>query len=161
LEGSTLEDLFQGRGIDIPAILQRLKSVAEELGLPFGDRQMTYNSRRAQELGKWAETQNGGEAFHQAVFHAYFAEGRNIAEFPVLMELAEGSGLDPEKARQIVEDSRYRKSVDLDWQRSRELGITAVPSFLYNGRILTGAHPYKELERFVLAGGARKRAAKS
>ena len=48
----TLEALFAGQPVDIPAILARLKRVAGELGLPFGDRPMTYNSRLAQELGK-------------------------------------------------------------------------------------------------------------
>ncbi|MBI5064136.1 MAG: DsbA family protein, partial [Desulfatitalea sp.] len=74
-EGRTLDDLFAGRGVDIPAVLARLKSTAAGLGLPFTERSMTYNSRRAQELGKWAEESGQGEAFHRRAFEAYFAHG--------------------------------------------------------------------------------------
>ncbi len=56
-EGRSLEDLFAGQPVDIDQVMARLKAVARELGLPFGDRAMTYNSRLAQELGHWAETE--------------------------------------------------------------------------------------------------------
>ena len=54
-EGLTLEELFAGRNIDIPSAMARLKRVAKELDLPWGERKKTYNSRLAQELGKWAD----------------------------------------------------------------------------------------------------------
>ena len=50
-EGMSLYDLFYGR-IDIDSVLARLEGIAAELELPFGKRTMTYNSRKAQELGK-------------------------------------------------------------------------------------------------------------
>ncbi|MGD8706085.1 MAG: DsbA family oxidoreductase, partial [Syntrophobacterales bacterium] len=46
-EGLTLDELFSGRGIDIPALLEHLRRVADECGLPFGMREKTFNSRRA------------------------------------------------------------------------------------------------------------------
>lgn len=52
-----------------------LKATAAKLGLPFGDRTATCNSRRAQELGKWAEAENRGEPFHRLAFEAYFVKG--------------------------------------------------------------------------------------
>ena len=58
-------------------------------GLPYGERTMTYNSRLAQELGKWADTQPGGEALHDALFRAYFVEARDISQPAVLLEIAE------------------------------------------------------------------------
>ena len=144
-EGRSLEDLFAGRPVDIPAMLDRLRRTAADLDLPFGGRIMTYNSRRAQELGKWAEEKGRGDAFHHAAFHAYFAEGKNIAGMDVLMELAEKVGLSGETARQILEEGLYRAAVDADWKRSRELGVTAVPTFILDGRRLVGAQPYEAL----------------
>jgi predicted DsbA family dithiol-disulfide isomerase len=118
---------------------------------------MTFNSRRAHELGKWAEQQGRGDAFHDAAFRAYFAEGRNFAEINVLEDIVERVSLDPALARQVLGTDTFGEEVDRDWQRSREMGITAVPAFLFEGRILTGAHPYLTLERFLLEGGARLR----
>ncbi len=53
-EGLTLEELFAGRRVDIEAMRLRLRKVAEELGLPLGNRKKTFNTRLAQELAKWA-----------------------------------------------------------------------------------------------------------
>jgi len=50
---------------------------------------MTYNSRLAQELGKWADTQPGGEAIHDALFRAYFVEARDISQPAVLEQLVQ------------------------------------------------------------------------
>jgi len=72
-EGMTLQELFKGR-IDLESVKARLMRVAREEGLPFGPRDMTYSSRLAQELGKWAESEGRGKAYHDAVFRAYFAE---------------------------------------------------------------------------------------
>ena len=67
-------------------MMDRLRQAAEELDLPVRDRARVYNSRRATELGKWAEAQGRGDAFHDAIFRAYFAEGLNISDVAVLRE---------------------------------------------------------------------------
>jgi predicted DsbA family dithiol-disulfide isomerase len=79
-EGTTLQELFKGRGIELEGMKARLMQVAREEGLPFGPRDKTYNSRLAQELGKWAESKGRGKAYHDAVFRGYFAEGKNIGK---------------------------------------------------------------------------------
>ena len=71
-EGLALADLFAGRGLDIKAMHAQMKARMDAEGLPYGERTHTYNSRLSQELGKWADTQPGGEAFHDAMFRAYF-----------------------------------------------------------------------------------------
>ena len=58
--GQTLEQLFAGQAVDLDQVMIRLKQAAQEAGLPFNDRTMTYNSRLAQELAKWAETEGSG-----------------------------------------------------------------------------------------------------
>ena len=58
-EGASLEALFAGRDIDLEAMYAHMKSLMDEEGLPYGRRTHTYNSRLAQELGTWADTQPG------------------------------------------------------------------------------------------------------
>ena len=148
-EELSLEDLFAGRDIQMPAVLERLKKVAGELGLPWGNRNKTCNSRRAQELGEWAERKGKGDAFRKAVFRAYFVEGKNIAEKEVLGDLASKVGLAKEEALEVLETRRFKAAVDADWRLSQEWGITAVPTFVINGERLVGAQPYEVLEEFV------------
>ena len=148
-EGQELTELFAGR-YDIEAMMQRCKQVAKELDLPFGDRTRTYNSRRAQELGKWAEGQDAGEAFHMAVYQAYFVDGLNIATPDILAEIAGSVGLDPDKALKVIDKRSYAAHVDDDWQRAAELGVTAVPTSIYQKQALVGFQAYASYRQLIV-----------
>jgi predicted DsbA family dithiol-disulfide isomerase len=147
--GKSLEELFAGRGYDIASMQAQMRARMQAEGLPYGDRKMTYNSRLAQELGKWADTQPGGEAIHDALFRAYFVDGRNIGDPEVLMQIAESVGLPGDKAREVVEKRSYKAAVDADWQKSREYGVTGVPTFVAGRRGVVGAQPYEVLEQLL------------
>jgi predicted DsbA family dithiol-disulfide isomerase len=137
--------------------MARLRKVAREEGLPFGHRDKTYNSRLAQELGKWAESKGQGKAYHDAVFRAYFAEGRNIGKLSELLALIGSLSLPVEEARKVLEDRSFKDLVDADWQRSYRMGVQAVPTFLAGGQFLVGAMPYEALEKFLIDRGVSKR----
>ncbi len=119
-------------------------------------RQKTFNSRRAQELGKWAELLGRGEEYHLAVFRAYFADGLNIAKISVLTGLVEAMNLDVAEAEQVLAAGNFQQQVDHDWDYSRAKGITAVPTFMADSRTVVGAQPYEALEKLVSAAGASR-----
>jgi predicted DsbA family dithiol-disulfide isomerase len=126
-------------------------------GLPYGRRTHTYNSRLAQELGKWADTQPGGEAVHDKLYQAYFVEGRNIADIDLLVEIAESVGLPADEARQVLEERRFSDAVDADWQKSHRYGVTGVPTFVADKNGVVGAQPYEVLQQLVEKAGAPRR----
>jgi predicted DsbA family dithiol-disulfide isomerase len=130
-------------------MMDRLRQAAEELDLPVKERTRVYNSRRATELGKWAEAQGRGDAFHDAVFRAYFADGLDISDVAVLREICSQLDLTPDEAERVLAEGEYKNVVDEDWDYSRKLGVTAVPTFLAAGRSVVGAQPYEVLERLV------------
>ncbi len=156
-DGLSLAELFRGRPVDIPQQMLRLKNVARELGLPWSDREMTYNSRLAQELGKWAEEKGHGDEFHRAVYRAYFVDLRNIGDAEELIRLARSVGLPGTDARDILESGMCREAVDSDWALSRKLGVTAVPTYLIDSDAVVGAYPYEVLEDFLKAHRVKKR----
>ena len=130
-------------------MLSHLKKTADELGLPFGERRMTFNSRKAQELGKLAEARSLGQRYHDAVFRAYFALGRNIARLDTLLEIAVEVGLAAEEAQDALQNGRFHEAVDRDWARALRMGVTAVPTFVHRGVHLVGAQPYPALVALV------------
>jgi predicted DsbA family dithiol-disulfide isomerase len=156
-DGLTLEELFAGRDIDIPSAQARMKHLMAEEGLPFGQRTMTYNSRLAQELAKWADSRAEGQRIHDALFHAYFVDNVNLAKVENLIAVAERAGLPPEDARRVLTERQFRVAVDADWQRAADLGITGVPTFVIGSRGLIGAQPYEQLAAFVSSAGAPRR----
>ena len=147
--GIPLEELFQGRGYDIEEMKQRMSGLMAEENMPYGNRTHTYNSRFAQELAKWGESFPEGEAMNLKLFEAYFAEGRNLAEPVVLLEVAEAAGLDRDAAEEMIRKRSFRDAVDADWKRAHELGVTGVPTFVSGNRGLVGAQPYEALEQLI------------
>ncbi len=154
-EGQSLEDLFAGRGVDIEAMYQRMKGLMDEEGLPYGKRTHTYNSRLSQELGKWADTQPGGEAMHDALYRAYFVEAVNLGDVDELLRIAAEVGLDVDAAREVLETRSFSDAVDADWELSRRYGVTGVPTFVAGKHGVVGAQPYEMLERLVREAGAK------
>jgi predicted DsbA family dithiol-disulfide isomerase len=151
-----LEQLLADYPVDVQEMMRRLRKTAADLGLPFGERKKTYNSRLAQELGLWAESKNKGDVFHPAAFKAYFVNGKNIGKIPVLVDLAASIELPSEEAAAVLETRAFKAAVDADWNLSREKAITAVPTFVMNQDKLVGAQPYEMLAKFVEANGAKK-----
>jgi predicted DsbA family dithiol-disulfide isomerase len=148
-EGKSLAEMFAGRGYDIDKMQAQMRARMAAEGLPYGERKMTYNSRLAQELGKWAESQPGGEAIHDALFKAYFVDGKNIGDPDALVEIAKSIGLPEDKAREVVEKRTHKAAVDADWEKSRQYGVTGVPTFVIGSQGVVGAQPYEALEQLV------------
>lgn len=152
-EGRSLADLFAGRNYDIPKMQAQMRARMEAEGLPYGTRTMTYNSRLAQELGAWADTQPGGEAIHDALFRAYFVDAKNIGDADVLVEVAKSVGLPADKAREVIEKRTHKDAIDADWEKSRQYGVTGVPTFVIGRNGVVGAQPYEALEELVRQAG--------
>jgi predicted DsbA family dithiol-disulfide isomerase len=156
-EGLLLKDLFAGRGLDLDAMHARMKSLMDAEGLPYNRRTHTYNSRLAQELAKWADTKPGFEKIHDALYRAYFVDGRNLADKRVLLDVAKSVGLPVDEAESVLDDRTFKLEVDADWQKARQYGITGVPTFVVNGSKVVGAQPYEVLARHLSAAGVRER----
>jgi predicted DsbA family dithiol-disulfide isomerase len=152
--GRALSDLFGGRDTDRKVRHAQMKARMDAEGLPYGERTMTYNSRLAQELGKWADTQPGGEAIHDALFRAYFVDARDISQPAVLLEIAQAVGLPEAGAREVLDKRTFKDAVDADWALSRDYGITGVPTFVAGRHGVVGAQPYEALEQLVRTAGA-------
>ena len=157
-DGITLEALFAGRDVDLDASYNRMKGLMDAEGLEYGRRTHTYNSRLAQELGKWADTQDGGDALHDALYRAYFVDGRNIGDADTLIAITEEVGLSGEAARTVLENRTFQQAVDEDWSRSGAMGVTGVPTYVAAGHGVVGAQPYEVLVQLMEHAGAARKA---
>lgn len=156
-EGLVVEDIYKERGIDPAQAFARLQQAADDAGLPLGKRDRTYNSRLAQELGKWAESRGRGDEFHEAVFRAYFVDGKNIGNIDILAGLAGVLGLPAKEAQMALEKRTYKKAVNDDWSRSYAMGVTAAPTLMINRKVIVGAQPYDVMEWFMKVNSVKKR----
>ncbi|MEK9672261.1 MAG: DsbA family oxidoreductase [Rhodospirillaceae bacterium] len=163
-EGCKLQDLFGSGPEEIATKNANMHRMMAAEGLPFNDRSHTYNSRLAQEVGKWAETQEGGDAIHDKFFEAYFVEGRNVGDVDVILDVVKKAGLDVDAAKMVIEDRAFKDAIDQDWAKSHQYGVTGVPTFVAPGpdgqlRGVVGAQPYEVLEQLMAEAGAKKKSA--
>jgi len=156
-EGLPLSEVIPDPQVDLKAITEKMTGIARELGLPFCGPERVYNTRLAQELGVWASSIHKGDEYHNAVYSAYFAEGKNISDRKVLGNLVNAIGLSTKKAARSLENREFKSRVDNDWQLSKDLDIVAAPTYLLKGGRLVGAHPYEGLKRFLETHGIKRR----
>lgn len=146
-EDGLLLSSFLGPNLD--AVHERLYALMDGLGLEHCDRQKTYNSRLAQELGMWADTLENGKALHAELFRTYFVRGENLARQAVLLDAVERAGLDRGEAEAVLAERRFSPAVDQAWQQAWQMQITGVPSFVAGRYVTSGYHPLEELSKFI------------
>jgi predicted DsbA family dithiol-disulfide isomerase len=144
-EGQELPERFRQSGGR-----SHFQELAEEAGLEVGKRTHWYDSTPAHEATRWAAEHGAEDAFRHAIFRAYFVQNRNIGSAEVLAEIATDLELDADELRNALAEGRYRERIQQEYQSAREIGVTAVPTFVANQRYaLVGAHPYEHFEKLM------------
>ncbi|HWI29355.1 MAG TPA: DsbA family oxidoreductase [Stellaceae bacterium] len=103
------------------------------VGIPFAfDRiRRTPNTQHAHRLIRYAAGQDRADAVVEALFSAYFIEGRDIGDPPTLVALAGEAGLEPAAAAAWLAGPESREEVVGEDRGARRLGINAVPCFIF------------------------------
>jgi predicted DsbA family dithiol-disulfide isomerase len=122
-------------------IIARITAAATADGLPIHlDRAQRANTFDAHRLMEWALAAGRQPEVGSRLFRAYFVDGRNVADRTVLAEVAADAGLDADAATAMLASDRFVAEVQADLARAHELGVTAVPSFVFpGGFVLPGA----------------------
>jgi predicted DsbA family dithiol-disulfide isomerase len=97
----------------------------------------TFNAHRLVWLG---EREGVQDAVVEAVFRAYFVEGRDIGDVAVLADLAAGVGIASDFAAAFLASDEGAKEVSQAEFANRERGVQGVPTFVINGQpVFSGA----------------------
>jgi predicted DsbA family dithiol-disulfide isomerase len=125
------------------AMVARMTATAAESGLDFRlDRARPGNSFDAHRLVHLGADRGLQHEVKQRFLRGYLAEGEPIGEHAALLRLAVDAGLDPGEVRAVLASDDYAEAVRADEQAAAELEVSAVPTFLVNGRLaVPGAQP--------------------
>lgn len=115
-----------------------MMTFAKDLGLNFDKLQerLTCNTFDAHRLVKWAGEQGQQTAMKQALFEAYFGKAMDVSDQDVLLRCVEALGLDPAKAKQVLDSDQYAVAVRKDEATYQHAGVTSVPAFIINSKYL-------------------------
>jgi predicted DsbA family dithiol-disulfide isomerase len=145
----------------IVATQATLKERGAAVGFAFGPRTRTWNTLDAHRLLHWAGLQGPAPqaALKQALLLAYHGEGRNPSDPAVLRDCAVAAGLDGDHAAAVIADGSYADEVRSQERHWQQLGITAVPSVVVDGRhLIQGGQPpevYAQALREIAAAPQR------
>jgi len=135
--------------------VEAARPLADELGAPLTPPPLVPRTRKAHELAKFAAGKGVERAMREALFAAYFGQGRDIGRVDVLVELAAGLGLDPTEAHVVLDVDTFADAVAADAALARRLGIAAVPALVVGGgadaELLVGAQPVADLREVLKA----------
>jgi len=125
-------------------IYARVSAAGRSVDIPFAfdaiERQP--NTLAAHRLVAWAQSRREGDPdkLVEALFRAYFVDGRYVGDRDELVALAADAGYDADDARRFLESDELADVVAEADRRSRQMGISGVPFFIFGGKTaLSGA----------------------
>jgi predicted DsbA family dithiol-disulfide isomerase len=135
----------------------KMVAVGETEGIQFAfDRtERTPNTLDAHRLIWLADQQGVQDAVVEALFLAYFTEGKDIGNCRTLIDVVAEAGLDRHQAEGVLNSDEGLEAIREAHEQSRRIGVEGVPFFVINEKItLSGAQPPEAfLEAFGKAGG--------
>jgi predicted DsbA family dithiol-disulfide isomerase len=128
---------------------ERLKRQFEAQGLVYNPPpDVVPNTRRALRLNELARDRDLHEPMHDRLMKAYWEEGRNIGDPDELRLLAAEVGLAAEDVDRVLDSDEYGDRLERSTREAYTMGITGVPGFLLDRRLLVlGAQPRELFEQ--------------
>lgn len=124
----------------------QLRAKGEQLGLTFNfDRVVPTNTFDAHRLLHLAKSK--GMELEEAMFRAYFQEGKKISDPDTLLMVGVEAGMEKEEIHRLLNSDLFSNEVREDERLSREFGVRGVPFFVVNRKYgISGAQP---VEHFI------------
>jgi predicted DsbA family dithiol-disulfide isomerase len=125
-------------GVDVELAERSLREAGTMLGIGFRFERIhrVPNTLEAHRFIKLATREGRLGGAVDAVFEAFFQEGRDIGEPGVLTEIGQDLGITASVAEAFADATQGREEVAAEEKRLRSLGVIAVPNLLINGHVL-------------------------
>lgn len=139
------------------ALDERITEAAANVGLGFRTDLMTRtpNTIAAHRLIWFAGQKGVQDAAMEAVFRAYFVEGRDIGDPAVLAECGAAAGLERAEVEDFLGGTLAEPEMRAADQAAREAGVSGVPSFFLDGYgLFSGAMPAETIAEALRRGRA-------
>ncbi len=130
-----LETKFGGRDGALKAYAPVIEHAqAAGLDLDLGKIQRTPNTLNAHRLIHWSGIEGKQNRAVDALFAAYFEEGRDIGDAEVLGDIADGIGMDASVVMRLLQTESDIEDIRRRDAQAREMGVTSVPTFIVAGK---------------------------
>lgn len=115
---------------------KQVTQTAAAVGLTFNfDDSVIANSFDAHRLIQMAKQHRAGDLVEEKLFIAHFTDGKNIADHEVLVEIGESIGLNKLDVEAMLKSDDFTDEVRYDEKTAGDLGINAVPFFIFDQKL--------------------------
>lgn len=126
-----LETKFGGKENAVRVYSEIARHAEEEgLDIDFGAIKRTPNTVDAHRLIHWAGIEGKQNAVVNALFKAYFKDGRDIGNAEVLADLADSAGMDAAVVAKLLASESDVDNIQQRDEHSRQMGVNSVPTFI-------------------------------
>ena len=147
-EGVLWKDYFPRMNPE--AFFRQLDERGKKMGVRFGPQQLMSNSRIAMQGGEFAKDHGKYDAYHEAVFRAFFTNCRDIGDQAVILSIAKDVGLGVVALRKALEDGIYMPRLQEASRKAKMNGFSAAPTFVIDGYgSISGAKPIEQFRRLL------------
>jgi len=143
----------------IEQIHQRLTGIGaeEDIAFDFDRIAVAPNTMNAHRLVLWARAGGRQGDVVEALFRAFFVEGRNLSDNAVLIEIGAANGLDPALLTELFGSDSDIERTRREIASAQRIGVTGVPFFIVAGKYgIAGAEAPE-----TIAGAIRQAAAEA
>jgi len=136
---STLDHIAESKGMSAEQAAQAISFItdmAKQVGLEYHlDKTPVVNTFKAHRLLHLAKKYGKQNEMEEALFNAYFTQGKNIDDDATLLQLASNIGLDGKETTAVLATNVFGDEVKNDIYRAQQLGIHGVPFFLIDQKL--------------------------
>ena len=111
---------------------------AKKVGLEFNFKKSKNlpNTFLAHRLLWFCRSKNKQHVLAEALFHAYFSDGRDVGDKDELIEISSENGLNREEIKEFFQTNIGHEEVLREENRAREMNIFSVPTYIFNKKYL-------------------------
>jgi predicted DsbA family dithiol-disulfide isomerase len=137
--------------------LAALQPLAAEVDVRVGPRGGVPRTRKAHEAARFAREQGREAALRQAIYHAFWEEGRDIGRIDVLVSLAEAVGIEGQALKIALDIDVHADAVLADRLAADRSGIRHTPTLIIDAQaeplVAVGAQRLADLEALLAEAG--------
>jgi len=125
--------------VKVPLVRQDVRRITGKMGIPMNPPPITTDPTKAGAASLLAEERGLLRPWIVEVMRAEWAQGRDIGDEQVLLDVGSSVGLDKDQLLASFSDSGKLAQLDANWEEAQDMGLIGVPSFQVGEELFWGS----------------------
>ena len=132
--------------VKVPITRQDVARITRKMGIPMNPPPITTDPTPAGAGSFLAEKQGVLRSYIVEMMRREWAQGQDIGDTGVILQVGESVGLDTAELREAIESKESLLQMERNWEEAQDLGVIGVPSFVIGEEIFWGSDRIEYLD---------------